>query len=79
MQRTYKTEDKFYEEDLELRSWEMKQEAIMHELWDEAHFIARNNYEEDYGCSWDDADKYERQDYVQSVFENLCAREGLKL
>lgn len=68
---------KYDEETIE--STKMREEALMHELWDEAHFMARNNYEEVYGCSWDDADKYERQDYVQSVFENLCTREGVKL
>lgn len=41
------------------------------ELWRQAREIARVEYEEENGTSWDDADKYEREDRVWSVFERL--------
>ena len=40
-------------------------------LWRKAREIARAEYEEENGISWDDADKYEKEDHVWAVFERL--------
>lgn len=41
------------------------------EILELAQEIARAEYEEENGTSWDEADKYEREDWVWSVFERL--------
>lgn len=41
------------------------------ELWRKAREIARAEYEEENGASWDEADKYKREDCVWSVFDRL--------
>lgn len=44
----------------------------MNELWKQAQKIAEENYEKEYGaCTWDDADKYEREDWVFAEYEKL--------
>lgn len=44
-------------------------------LWKSAQEQAKKEYEKEYGC-WDDADKYEREDWVFSVYMKL--KEGTK-
>lgn len=39
-------------------------------LWEMAREQAIKNYEEEYGC-WEDADKYEREDWVFSAYMRL--------
>lgn len=40
-------------------------QECVRELWKKAHQTAIKNYEEEYGDgSWDEADKYEREDHV---------------
>lgn len=44
----------------------------MNELWKQAQKLAEENYEKEYGaCTWDDADKYEREDWVFAEYEKL--------
>ena len=40
------------------------------ELWHKARELAKEEYEKNYG-DWEEADKYEREDYVWSAFERL--------
>ncbi len=50
----------------------------MKELWLRAQKIAKADYEEQYGIgSWDEADKYEREDYCMSTYENLKKENNL--
>lgn len=47
-------------------------ETFERELWIKAQEIAREEYEdENGGGSWDDADKYEREDFVWAAYEQL--------
>lgn len=39
-------------------------------LWEKAQEIAAKEYKEEY-VSWEDADKYEREDFVFSVYMRL--------
>jgi hypothetical protein len=44
----------------------------MNELWKQAQKLAEENYEKEFGaCTWDDADKYEREDFVFDAYEKL--------
>jgi hypothetical protein len=43
-------------------------------LWELAQKQAKKEYEEENG-SWDDADKYEREDWVFSAYMKLKAKE----
>ena len=44
----------------------------MNELWKQAQEIAKENYEEENGLgSWEDADKYEREDWVFAEYDKL--------
>lgn len=44
----------------------------MNELWKQAQKLAEENYKKEYGaCTWDDADKYEREDWVFAEYEKL--------
>ena len=40
-------------------------------LWRKAREIAKENYEEENGGSWEDADKYEVEDYVWAAYNKL--------
>ena len=40
------------------------------ELWEAAQEQAKSEYEKEYGC-WEDADKYEREDWVFSRYMKL--------
>lgn len=42
----------------------------MNTLWIKAQEIAKRQYEAEIGC-WEDADKYEREDYCMAAYENL--------
>lgn len=45
----------------------------MDPLWIIAQKIAKEEYEDEYGVgSWDDADKYEKEDYCMTAYE--CAK-----
>ena len=44
---------------------------IERELWSKAQERAKHFYEEEYGSSWEDADKYEREDWTFAEFEVL--------
>lgn len=44
---------------------------IERELWEQAQERAKELYEEEYGSSWEDADKYEREDWVWSIYESI--------
>ena len=41
------------------------------ELWRKAREIAQAEYEEENGTSWNEADKYEREDWIWSAYEKL--------
>lgn len=41
------------------------------ELWRKAREIAKKNYEEENGGSWEEADKYETEDYVWAAYDKL--------
>lgn len=43
---------------------------IMDELWKKAQGLAAKRYEEE-GRNWDDADKYEKEDYVYCEYFKL--------
>ena len=44
----------------------------MNDLWKQAQKLAKENYEEENGLgSWDEADKYERQDWVFAEYDKL--------
>ena len=40
-------------------------------LWEEAQARARERYEEECGGDWEEADKYEREDYVFAEYMKL--------
>lgn len=40
------------------------------ELWKKAQKMAKEEYEENYG-NWEEADKYEREDFVWAAYEKL--------
>ena len=54
-----------------------KKEITVAELWDIAHEQAVKEYEEEYG-SWEDADKYEREDCVFAVYMKLKENYNVK-
>ena len=54
-----------------------KKKITLAELWDMAQEQAIKEYEEDYG-SWEDADKYEREDYVFSAYMKLKEKYDVK-
>ena len=54
-----------------------KKEITMEELWTMAQKQAIKEYEEDYG-SWEDADKYEREDWVFSAYMKLKEKYNVK-
>ena len=54
-----------------------KKKITMAELWDMAQEQAIKEYEEDYG-SWEDADKYEREDWVFSAYMKLKEQYDVK-
>lgn len=41
------------------------------DLWRKAREIAKQMYEEDDQGDWEEADKYEREDYVWAAYEKL--------
>lgn len=45
-------------------------DKVLIELWEKARQMAIKDYEENYG-SWEDADKYEREDHVWAAYEKL--------
>jgi hypothetical protein len=47
---------------------------IERELWEEAVNRAKTLYEEEFGASWEDADKCEREDWVWAEFEAIKAK-----
>lgn len=47
------------------------------ELWEIARFRAKKEYEENYG-DWEEADKYEREDYVWSAYKEIKAEKERK-
>ena len=47
---------------------------IERELWEEALNRAKTLYEEEFGASWEDADKCEREDWVWAEFEAIKAK-----
>jgi len=48
------------------------------EMWERAQKLASSRYEEENNRSWEEADKYEREDYVHSEFEKLNNQKGDK-
>ena len=54
-----------------------KKEITLEELWTMAQKQAIKEYEEDYG-SWEDADKYEREDWVFSAYMKLKEKYNVK-
>lgn len=45
------------------------------ELWKQAQENAITTYEEENGCgSWEEADKYEREDWVYAEYKNLIIK-----
>ena len=40
-------------------------------LWEKAQELAAKEYEEENGMSWEEADKYEREDYVWAAYYSL--------
>lgn len=45
------------------------------DLWRKARELAKEEYEEENGSSWEEADKYEKEDYVWAAFERLKGEE----
>ena len=41
------------------------------ELWHKARELAKEMYEADDNGDWEEADKYEREDYVLAAYERL--------
>ena len=49
------------------------------DIWEQAQVIAKENYEEEWGeGSWEDADKYEREDWVFDIYNKLAEEKERK-
>ncbi len=48
-------------------------------LWEKARVLAINDYQERNGGNWEDADPYEREDYIFYHFKKLEEQEKLRL
>lgn len=54
---------------------EEKSESFQKCTWELAWKLAQENYEEEYGTgSWNDADKYAREDYVHAAYEEIMKK-----
>ena len=51
---------------------------VLVELWKKAQRMAKEEYEENYG-NWEEADKYEREDFVWAAYEKLKGEKAPKL
>ena len=49
----------------------MNENDFRKELWKQAQEIAKEDYETNWGGSWDEADKYEREDFAFDAYEKL--------
>ena len=48
----------------------------MKHLWQTAQQRAKQEYEKEHGCSWEDADKSEREDWVFSMYIKIKEEEN---
>ena len=48
--------------------WRSEEEIV---LWNKARELAKEMYEADDNGDWEEADKYDREDYVWAAFEKL--------
>ena len=51
--------------------WYVKMTSKERELWEKAVEIAPHRWSDENGGDWEAVDKYEREDFVWSIFEEL--------
>lgn len=44
---------------------------VTKDSWEKAKSLAKQIYEEENGSSWEDADKYEKEDYIWAAYEKI--------
>lgn len=53
---------------MDLKSWAKQRRTSNVNEYEQVMNLAKERYEEENGCSWEEADKYEREDYVWAAY-----------